>query len=188
MSGLEWLAAVISALGVWLTGRRTVWCWPVMLLASVLYGVVFAQDHLYADAALQAVFAALALYGLWCWLRGVQENGQVHIVTTTAQTLLRDTAITAVAGLAVGVALRNITDDPMPLSDAGLSAYSVLGQIWIAKRYRACWVLWIVVDVLYTLLFVQRRLFVTAVLYAAFVGLAIQGWRQWRDEVVEHTP
>ena len=60
MSGLEGLAAIASALGVWLTGRRTVWCWPVMLLASVLYGVVFAQDHLYADAALQGVFAALA--------------------------------------------------------------------------------------------------------------------------------
>lgn len=183
MSGLvEWLAALTSALGVWFMGRRTMWGWPVMLLASVLYGVVFAQDHLYADAALQAVFALLALYGLWCWWRGVQHSGQVRIAMPTAQTLWRDTGITAVAGLAMGLALRAMTDDPMPLSDASLSAYSVLGQIWTAKRYRACWVLWIVVDVLYTLLFVQRRLFVTALLYAAFVGLAVQGWRQWRDK------
>ncbi|KAA8384410.1 nicotinamide mononucleotide transporter [Acetobacter sp. DmW_136] len=180
MTGLEWLAAVASALGVWLTGHRTVWCWPVMLLASVLYGVVFAQDHLYADAALQGVFGVLALYGLWCWQRGVQASGQVHIARLTRHTLWRDTGITAVAGLALGLALRGITDDPMPLSDAGLSAYSVLGQIWTAKRYRACWVLWIVVDVLYALLFVQRRLFVTAVLYTAFVGLAAQGWWRWR--------
>ncbi|AOW46825.1 hypothetical protein A4S02_08600 [Acetobacter ascendens] len=61
MSPLEIAAVVASALGVWLTGRRIMLCWPIMLIASVLYGVVFWQARLYADTALQAVFATLSL-------------------------------------------------------------------------------------------------------------------------------
>ena len=64
MSALELAAVVASALGVWLTGRRAPVCWVVMVLASALYGIVFWQARLYADAALQGVFALLALYGL----------------------------------------------------------------------------------------------------------------------------
>lgn len=187
VTGLEWLAAVASALGVWLTGHRTVWCWPVMLLASVLYGVVFAQDHLYADAALQGVFGVLALYGLWCWQRGVQANGQVHIARLTRHTLWRDTGITAVAGLALGLALRGITDDPMPLSDAGLSAYSVLEPDMDNQTLPRllgvvdCGGCFICAAVCATQAVCNR----CAVL--AFVGLAAQGWWRWRH-VVARSP
>jgi nicotinamide mononucleotide transporter len=40
-------------------------------------------------------------------------------------------------------------------------------------------VLWIVVDVFYTVLFMERGLWVTAALYAGFVVLAMRGWQKW---------
>ena len=82
--------------------------------------------------------------------------------------------------MALGLLLRATTDDPMPLLDALLSVYSILGQIWMARRYLANWWVWIVVDTLYTGLFLVRELYLTAALYAAFVVLAAAGLRQWR--------
>lgn len=180
MSLTELFAVLFSAAGVWLTGRRAMLCWPVMLVASLLYGVVFWQAHLYADTGLQGVFAALSLYGWWGWLRGVRDEGAVQIVQPARATVLRGVALSLAAGLLMGAALFRWTDDPNPVLDALLSVFSVLGQIWMARRYLACWVVWVAVDVVYTALFVVRHLYLTAGLYAAFVVLAVMGWTQWR--------
>lgn len=188
MSLLEFLAVLFSAAGVWLTGRRTVLCWPVMLVASVLYGAVFWQAHLYADTALQGVFAALSLYGWWGWLHGVQDDGAVQVVQPPRGIMVRGVVLSVAAGVLLGGVLQTWTDDPNPLMDALLSTFSILGQVWMARRYLACWLIWLGVDVLYTGLFVVRELYLTAGLYAAFVGLAVAGWVQWRAVCVITEP
>ncbi|MCG0994694.1 nicotinamide riboside transporter PnuC [Acetobacter indonesiensis] len=180
MSPLEIAAVLFSAFGVWLTGRRTMLCWPVMVIASVLYGVVFWQARLYADMALQGVFAALSLYGWARWLRGMVQDGAITIRPLSAVGFWSGLGAGAVGGVALGVLLRTTTDDPMPMLDAALSAYSILGQVWMARRYLACWWVWCAVDVLYTGLFLVRGLYLTAGLYAAFVALAVMGFQQWR--------
>ncbi len=180
MTTLEWMAALASALGVWLTGQRLVVCWPVLIVASLLYGMVFMQAALYADAALQGLFVVLSAYGWWQWFSGVQVWGSVQIVAYPKVALMwRDMGLTAIAGLALALALHDWTDDPTPTADAMLSAYSILAQFWSARRYRQNWLLWMAVDVLYTVLFLERALWVTAALYAAFVVLAVRGWQKW---------
>lgn len=188
MSLLELLAVLFSAAGVWLTGRRAVLCWPVMLVASVLYGVVFWRAHLYADAALQGVFAALSLYGWWRWLRGVRDEGAVRVIQPPQGVMVRGVVLSVAAGVLLGGVLQTWTDDPNPLMDALLSTFSILGQMWMARRYLASWLIWLGVDVLYTGLFVVRELYLTAGLYAAFVGLAVAGWLQWRAVCVITEP
>ncbi|OUJ03984.1 nicotinamide riboside transporter PnuC [Acetobacter cibinongensis] len=185
MTALETVSAALSALGVWLTGRRAMACWPVMSLASVLYGVVFWQAHLYADMALQGVFAALSLYGWWRWVRGVRVEGAVHVVPLKNMLLWSGLFVAALGGLVGGYTLQTLTDDPMPLLDALLSAYSILAQVWMARRHSACWWLWGVIDAAYTVMFAMRGLYVTAVLYAVFVALAVAGWRAWRHAGVK---
>ncbi|KXV71238.1 aminotransferase [Acetobacter cerevisiae] len=188
MSLLELLAVLFSAAGVWLTGRRAVLCWPVMLVASVLYGVVFWRAHLYADAALQGVFAALSLYGWWRWLRGVRDEGAVQVIQPPQGVMVRGVVLSVATGVLLGGVLQTWTDDPNPLMDALLSTFSILGQMWMARRYLASWLIWLGVDVLYTGLFVVRELYLTAGLYAAFVGLAVAGWLQWRAVCVITEP
>lgn len=183
MSALEWAAALASALGVWLTGLRLVVCWPVLVGASALYAVVFVQAALYADAALQGVFVALSLYGWWQWLRGVRAQGHVQVALAPgAGRLWWHMGGAGLAGLGLALVLRQWTDDPTPMADALLSAYSVLAQFWSARRYRQNWLLWGVVDGFYTLLFAERALWVTAALYAGFVVLAARGWQKWGQE------
>ncbi|MBO1323611.1 nicotinamide riboside transporter PnuC [Acetobacter sp. TBRC 12305] len=187
MSLTEWVAAIASALGVWLAGRRMLSGWVVTVVASGLYGVVFARARLYADTALQVVFALTALYGLWCWWRGGRHASarRLPVVRPAPFVLWRDGAVAGACGLLLAWALRQWSDDAVPLADAMLSAYSILGQVWTARRFRACWLLWIGVDALYTALFVERALYVTATLYAGFVLLAVWGWRQWGDDAPE---
>ena len=53
MSPTEVAGFVFGVLGVWLTVRENIWCWPSGIANVALYTVVFFQAHLYADMGLQ---------------------------------------------------------------------------------------------------------------------------------------
>jgi nicotinamide mononucleotide transporter len=72
------------------------------------------------------------------------------------------------------------TDAALPHIDASLTAFSLVAQWWATRRYVWNWVLWIVVDVIYTAVFTYKKLYLTAGLYAVFVFLAVEGLRAWR--------
>ncbi|WP_044561023.1 nicotinamide riboside transporter PnuC [Azospirillum sp. B4] len=180
MSLLEIVAVVISALAVWATTRRSLWCWPLGLASVALYGVVFLEAKLYSDMALQAVFGAFLVYGWICWWRGVRDDGQILVRPLTAKAALLGLAAGAAASAALGWGMARWTDASLPYLDATLAGFSLVAQYWTARKHIENWWLWIAVDVVYTGMYVVKDLHLTAGLYAGFIVLAILGWRSWR--------
>ena len=90
----------VTALGIWLTTKRLLICWPVILLADFLYLVVFYQARLFSDALLQVFFIVFTLYGWWHWWRGVREEGDVRVVPLSMRA-----ALVAMAAGALGAVL-----------------------------------------------------------------------------------
>jgi nicotinamide mononucleotide transporter len=185
MSLLEIAAVVSSALGIWLMTRRALTSWPVTLLACGLYAEVFHQAKLYSDMLLQGVFAAFCIYGWWHWYRGVREEGAVRVETLALCGKLGGVAVGIVGSLLLGSVMARYTDAALPHMDAALTAFSLVAQWWSTRKYLENWMLWIVVDILYTGIFVYKNLYLTAGLYAFFVVLAVLGWRSWRKALAE---
>ncbi|WP_018980709.1 nicotinamide riboside transporter PnuC [Saccharibacter floricola] len=187
-NGIEILSAVLSAIGVGLTARRSLWSWPVSLIATLLYSWVFWRARLYADVALQGVFCLGIGYGWFLWARDrrtVALTPTNHTESLPARPLSIRTALIG-AGLSIllawgwSIALQRWSDDPTPVLDASLSSASLLAQLWTARRHRASWLLWAVIDLVYTGLFITRALYPTALLYGFFIALALYGYTTWR--------
>ena len=68
----------------------------------------------------------------------------------------------------------------LPHLDAALTSYSLVASWWQARKHIANWWLWIVVDTIYIGEYIYKDLWLTGVLYAALVGLAVLGLRDWR--------
>lgn len=183
MSVLEIIGVVVSFLGIWLTARRVMVCWPVNLMACVLYFKLFLDERLYADMALQAVFGVAIVYGWIAWLKGRGGDGQVIVQPLSNHSALGGLALGAIGAVSIGWFTSHYTDAAIPWMDAGLSSFSLVAQYWTARRHAASWLLWIVVDVLYVGMFIFKGLFLTAGLYAAMVVLAIIGYRRWKSSV-----
>lgn len=171
---------IATAVGIWLTARRNMLCWPITLAADVLYLVVFYKVALLSDTLLQVFFVAFTLYGWWHWWRGVRETGEVRV-----EPLPRRQAWLAVAaGFAGTVILGSLTKRvgaALPYLDALLASFSLVGSWWQARKHIANWWLWIVVDALYVGEYIYKDLWLTAVLYALLVWLAIVGLRDWNQ-------
>ncbi len=85
---LEIAGTLTTVVGIWLTTRRTLLCWPVVLAADIIYLVVFYRAQLLSDALLQIFFVVFTLYGWWHWWRGVREEGEVRVVPLAVPSLV----------------------------------------------------------------------------------------------------
>ena len=176
---VELAGFITTALGIWLTTKRLLICWPVILAADLLYLVVFYRARLLSDSLLQLFFIAFTLYGWWHWWRGVREDGEVRVVPLPLSSFL--IAIAAgIAGTFLVGAITTRLNAALPYPDAALMSFSLVGSWWQARKHIANWWLWIVVDLLYIGEYIYKHLWVTSILYAVLVVLAILGLRDWR--------
>ena len=178
-NGLEIAGVVATVIGIWLTTRRLLACWPVVLAADVIYLTVFYRARLFSDALLQVFFIAFTLYGWWHWWRGVCAEGEVRVVPLSVRGWLAGLAAGAVGAVLLGELMVRV-GAALPHLDAALTSYSLVASWWGARKHIANWWLWIAVDVVYIGEYLYKDLRLTAALYAGLVALAVLGLRDWR--------
>ena len=176
------LVAFVLALGTVLMNIRVnPLGWPLAIVSSLLYFGLFWNSRLYGDAGLQILFAVVALWGWWQWLRGTQADGRPLAVRSLA---LRGRwlalGVFALAWPATGLFLKTWTDTDVPWWDAFPTAASVIGQWLLGRKYIENWPTWIAVNVVSVGLFAYKGLWLTVILYAVFIAMALAGWRAWR--------
>jgi len=183
---LELLSFVLSIATVLLNIRRNHWAWLFAIVSSAMYGIVFFGARLYGDAGLQLVFIVASVWGWYQWLHGAgKEAAAVADSAPLVVTRLdRKGWIASLAGWALGFALLALfldwfTDTDVPYIDGFLTAGSLLGTLLTARKKVENWHTWIVVDLIYVGLYIHKTLYLTALLYALFVAMAVLGLRTW---------
>ena len=184
MSGLELAAALTGAISVWLSVRQNIWSWPTAIVNVVLYTVVFWDAKLYADMGLQVIYAVLSLYGWYQWLYGGAGRTELRVTRTPPRVAAILTLIAAAGSALLGTLLRQTTDAALPFMDSFLSSTSLVAQCMMTKKLLENWLVWIAVDVLYVGMFLFKGLYLTAGLYAVFLGLAVRGYLDWRRSML----
>ncbi len=183
MSPLEIVAVLFNIVGVWLTAQRVRWCWPVSVVAVLLYAWIFYDVKLYSDMLLQVIFVGLQAYGWWRWSTGRLEAGKVRVERLPRPTALLSLLAGTVGALTLGSVMHYLTDASVPWADAALTSFSLVASVWAARKYVVSWWLWIVLDTLYVGMYLYKDLNVTAGLYAGFVVLAFYGLRAWQKDL-----
>jgi nicotinamide mononucleotide transporter len=168
-----------TVLGIWLTTKRLLICWPIVLLADFLYLVVFYQARLFSDALLQIFFVAFTLYGWWHWWRGIRAEGEVRVAPLSLRGWLAGLVAGAVGAVLLGWLMVRV-GAALPHLDAALTSYSLVASWWGARKHIANWWLWIVIDAIYVGEYIYKDLRATALLYAGLIALAVLGLRDWR--------
>ncbi|MFN3433224.1 MAG: nicotinamide riboside transporter PnuC [Sphingomonas sp.] len=180
MNTPEALAAALVVVNVALVAQRSVWNYPVALVAVAIYGWVFAEARLYSDALLQGFFFAANLYGWANWAKSRAQAGEVVVERLDAGTRAGWLVAGAAACLLWGMLMHRYTDASYPWWDGGIAIASVAAQLMQARRAIESWWVWIAVDVASVPLYCAKGLWFTAALYAVLLGLAVWGLVDWR--------
>lgn len=186
--------------------------WVVGVLCALAYIVVFAQSHLYAAMGLQIYYLSVSIYGFIAWKKSKQQllseqktaretghpygsglgddsqNGTdmegesiVYRIIKWKELLLSFVVLSGIFVLLLSV-LKNMTGDPMPVTDAMATALSIIATWWLSKSYIHQWFIWVVVNILSVFLFISQALYLTAFLYFIYAVCAVYGFYHWRKK------
>jgi len=180
VSQLECWAFVLSLLMVGLNLKVNALAWPLAIISSVLYGLLFARSKLYGEASLQLLFVIISCWGWWQWVRGVgrdQRPLSVRALSPSGRWLAL--CVSLLSWPALGYLLHHITDSDVPYMDALPTAGSVVGQWLLARKWVDNWPCWLLVNLISMGLFAYKQLWLTVLLYGLFAILSVVGWRAW---------
>ena len=184
-SPVTWLEIMAFALAVWMVlanFRVNPLGWPLAIVSSLLYALLFADSKLYGEASLQFVFVALAGWGWWQWLHGRGDDGSaLRVRSMPARLRLLALAATLAAWPLLGLMLRHLTDSDVPFLDALPTVASVTGQVLLGRKLVENWPVWVAVNIVSVGLFAYKGLWLTVMLYGLFTLMALAGWRAWRQ-------
>jgi nicotinamide mononucleotide transporter len=177
---IEPLAVVTGIASVALTVRQRILNWPIGILSSVLFLVLFLEAGLYADSLLQVLYVGLGFYGWWYWLRGGPRGDDLPVSSTPPRLRVVLVALTLGATLLFGMFLAT-TDDPLPYPDAATTVLSIVAQFLLTRKHVETWPVWIFgVNVPYVAMYLSKDLALTAALQFVYIALSIAGWAAWR--------
>ncbi|MFD7613572.1 nicotinamide riboside transporter PnuC [Streptomyces sp. NPDC059828] len=190
VSWTEVLGFGSGALCVWLVARQHIANWPIGIANNALFILLFTQAGLYADAALQVVFITLAAYGWWTWAHGGGPGSDALPVRRTTRAEWTWLLAAGVVGtLGFTLLLDHVTDSTVPFWDALTTALSLMATYGQCRKRLESWWLWIAADVVYVPLYAYKELYLTALLYAGFLALCVNGLRSWsREQMAAQAP
>jgi len=182
MAWLEFMGLVTGLLCVWLLIRENILTFPIGLIYSVISVVVFIEARLYADVLLNGYYVLMNAYGWYYWRFGGRSSGTdwVQVSFAPARTRLWLLVLVAVATVAMGWFLDNRTDADLAYWDSATTTMSFAAMWMTARKYIDSWVVWLVVDVIATGMYIYKGIGFYAVLYGIYMIMAIMGWQAWR--------
>ena len=191
---IEIIGAVIGLAYLFLEYKANVWLWPVGILMSVFYVIIFFHGKFYADAAVYLYYIGANTYGLFQWTRSRKQTLEGNVIKqelaithVPSMRILPLVAITVVLWMALYGILKTVTDSPVPLGDAFTTAVSIVAMWMLAQKYLEQWLLWIVVNIVSTILYFWKGLYPTGILFIVYVIVAVLGYFRWKKEMISNT-
>jgi nicotinamide mononucleotide transporter len=186
MDILEIIGACIGLLYLVLEYKANVWLWPVGIVMSLFYVVIFFHGKFYADAAVYLYYIGANVYGLAAWLRSKDQSDMaapVRIVHTPKRQILPLALVSVALWMIIFLVLRTFTDSPIPWGDAFTTSLSVVAMWMLAQKQLEQWLLWVVVNAVSLCLYVWKGLYPTSVLYVVYTVVAVLGYFKWKKEM-----
>lgn len=187
---IEIFGAVTGIIYVFLEIRQNIWLWPVGIITSAVYIIVFFTSKFYADMSLQGYYLIISCAGWYWWLKGAGHRAQgeghneetegLNVTRLRSKTGIILTIVFILLYLLMWFVLSRLTDSPVPEWDSFITSLSVIGTWMLARKIYEHWFLWIIVNAVSVIVFVTRGLYPTVILYSFYLVMSFAGLRIWK--------
>lgn len=176
---LEIIAVVLAIAYLLLAARENILCWYCAFASSAIFTVIFWDVSLLMESLLNVFYVVMAVVGWYEWKLGGSGHQGVRIKFLKPW---QHVVILAGIGLLVAVNgwfLSNYTTAVWPFLDSFTTWASVVTTFLVVAKVLENWLYWIVIDSVSIFLYVDRELYLTALLFAAYVIIVVFGFFSW---------
>ncbi|PCH53258.1 MAG: nicotinamide mononucleotide transporter [Cellvibrionales bacterium] len=183
----ELLAVLLAIAYLLLALRENSLCWYCALASTAIYTVLFWDVSLLMESGLNAYYMVMAVYGWYYWRRGdgqdKQQSGAADIRSWRLSTHMLAWGLIALLSIISGYLLASNTSAVLPYLDSFTTWGSVLTTWMVARKILENWLYWIVIDGVSIVLYLDRGLYLTSLLFGAYVIIVIFGYLSWRKRM-----
>ena len=119
---------------------------------------------------------------MYYWSKNLSTATTVTVLPMNSQKLVMYILISLLTAAVLGTLMQQNTDASFAYADAFTTCASLVAFVLMTRRYIVNWLFWIAVDLVAIVVYFQKGLYPTVVLYLCFLVMAIVGYYSWKKE------
>ena len=180
---LEFAGFLFGLIGVWLTIKKNTWCFPAGIVNVIITAIIVFDKKLFADTVQQLVYFILLIAGWILWLTKRREQTEVIIEKTQIKEYAILVPVFIAGSWLMGWLLENYSAASLPYADSFATVLCFIAQWMIAKRKIENWLLWMVANPAYILIYLIKDLPLYAVLSGVYWLMSFMGYHEWNKKL-----
>ena len=182
---LDILGFVVGLVYLILEYKASIWLWLASIIMPAIDMVLYYKAGLYADFGMAIYYCLAGVYGYlsWKWFKRPDQRserrGERPVTRYKRAHILPSAAALLLLWFGIWWMLTHWTNSTVPVADAFTTALSIVALWALAQKYAEQWLLWLVVDVVCCVLYVQKGIPFKAAIYGIYTVVAIFGYRKW---------
>jgi nicotinamide mononucleotide transporter len=173
MSLIEIGAVVFSFLSVIMAVKRSLSTWIFGILGIVFYGILFFQREIFSNMLLQMIFLVQSFVGLYEWKTN-RNQGELIVTKMSMKEW-----VSYLATLNILIIVMCLMFEKL---DAITTSVSLMANVLLMNRKLENWFFWIIADVVYIIMFIEQKLYLSSGLYFVFLITCILGYFKWKNK------
>lgn len=189
MSFIEFTGTIMGVASVWLATKANIHTWTTGVINVVAFFVIYYQIQLYSDMLLQIFFFVTCILGFRHWFKKESLNNEDKSISFLQKKQLILLSLTLIFFTWIlGYFMSNIhTYFPnyfiqpasFPYADALTTVLSIYATFLMIYKKVECWILWILVDIISSILYFEKGVMFISIEYIIFLIIALNGLYQW---------
>lgn len=186
---IEFVAALLSMVYLYLEVKENSWLWLVGIVSSALYAYVYFYASFYADFGLMIYYVIISIYGWLHWNQNSDGNHSTELPIRRI-TLLQSVYLLIIGGGIYAFLLTillylpgyiGLSSSAFPYLDSFTVAASVIGTWMLTRKILEQWLVWIVVNCMCIVMFWLKELNFTTILFIVYLAGSVVGYIRWKN-------
>lgn len=182
-------SAVCGILYTIIAGKGKISCYLFGLMGSSCYIWLSFSNALWGNMLLYlCYYIPMQVLGIFQWRKHLQQDTKEIIKTKLSIRQRIKYGIISIVGSLITIAILAYFNDKSPIIDGITTFLSILGMYFTVKRCIEQWVVWMVVNGLSFIMWLNlvmhgTKAFATVIMWGTYFILAIYFYREWKKEI-----
>ena len=182
---IELIAVTFGLTCVWFMKKESTLAFPTGIVNVLIYVYICIHVRLYANAAINAFFFVMSVYGWYNWTRKDSSDHTIRITRCSNKELGWNILAFFLFFVIIRIVLGRYTDSKVPTWDTLTTTLYIIAQWLLSRKKIENWILWITGDTIAIGLFASQGLYFSSFQYLVFTIIAILGFREWKAKLTQ---
>ena len=166
--------------------KEKIICWLFGVLGSLTSIGLFYRTGLYSESILYIYYVFIGVYGFVHWKKSAKHNSDFLVTDYPLNIYLILLLTGEVMAFILAFIFDNYTNAKLPYLDAHTTVFSFIASYLEAKKKLASWKLWIVINAVTIVLYLNRDLNYYTLLTFVYFVFSFVGYFQWKKKMLRN--